>query len=149
MKGGKEMEDNMTNRDLLESRLATDFENLDNVKGEERKNLINDIAALYKLKVEEEKVDADFDDKYNRRQMEEEHFKKECELKQKELELRSKQEKHNWIIGLTTAGVTAAIALAGNIFYSIWYHKGLKFEETGTVSTHQTKNLESKMVPKR
>lgn len=139
----------MTNRELLENRLATDFELLDNAEGEEREKLIEDISALYKLKIEEDKNDLDYDDRYNKRLQEKERLDKECKFKNQELELRSKEEKNRTRVGLITAGVTAAIALMGNVFYSIWYHKGLKFEETGTVATHQTKNLESKMVPRR
>ena len=139
----------MTNRELLENRLATDFELLDNAKGEERAKLIEDISALYKLKIEEDKNDLDYDDRYNKRLQENERLDKECEFKKQELELKSKEEKNRTRVGLITAAVTFGVALMGNMFYSFWYHKGLKFEETGTVATHQTKNLESKMVPRR
>ncbi len=33
--------------------------------------------------------------------------------------------------------------------YGIWYHKGLKFEETGTVTSPMTKNLIARMLPKK
>lgn len=35
------------------------------------------------------------------------------------------------------------------VAYGIWYHKGLKFEETGTVTSPMTKNLIARMLPKK
>lgn len=35
------------------------------------------------------------------------------------------------------------------VAYGIWYHKGLKFEETGTVTSAMTKNLIARMLPKK
>lgn len=35
------------------------------------------------------------------------------------------------------------------VAYGIWYHKGLKFEETGTVTSPMTRNLITRMLPKK
>lgn len=35
------------------------------------------------------------------------------------------------------------------VAYGVWYHKGLKFEETGTVTSAMTKNLIARMLPKK
>ena len=35
------------------------------------------------------------------------------------------------------------------VAYGMWYRKGLKFEETGTVTSPMTKNLIAKMLPKK
>lgn len=35
------------------------------------------------------------------------------------------------------------------VAYGVWYHKGLKFEETGTVTSTMTKNLIARMLPKK
>lgn len=35
------------------------------------------------------------------------------------------------------------------VAYGIWYHKGLKFEETGTVTSPMTRNLIVRMLPKK
>lgn len=35
------------------------------------------------------------------------------------------------------------------VAYGIWYHKGLKFEETGTVTSAMTKNLIARMLPRK
>lgn len=35
------------------------------------------------------------------------------------------------------------------VAYGIWYHKGLRFEETGTVTSPMTKNLIARMLPKK
>lgn len=35
------------------------------------------------------------------------------------------------------------------VAYGIWYNKGLKFEETGTITSSLTRNLVTKLLPKR
>ncbi len=41
------------------------------------------------------------------------------------------------------------VAVGGWLVYDIWHRRGLKFEETGMVNSQWTKNLMSKMFPRR
>lgn len=41
------------------------------------------------------------------------------------------------------------IAVGGWICYDVWHRRGLKFEETGIVTSHWTRNLMSRMIPKK
>lgn len=46
-------------------------------------------------------------------------------------------------------GAVALEVILPIVAYGVWYKKGLKFEETGTVTSTMTRNLISKMLPKK
>lgn len=135
-------------RDLLEERIEASFSEFDEATGEKRKAIMEDIKELYKLKIEEDKADLDYDDKYNRRLMEHDHFETECKIKEKELKLKEKQNRDQKILGWITAGVTLGNLLIGVFAYNKWDKRHLFFEEHGTQTTPEGKNLTAKMLPK-
>lgn len=139
--------DNVT-RDLLEERIETAFSELNEATGEKHKAIMEDIEKLYKLKIEEDKADLDYDDKYKRRLMEHDHFETECKNKEKELKLKEKQTKDQRIGVWITAGVGLLNVLIGVFAYNKWDKRHLYFEEHGTQTTPEGKNLTSKMLPK-
>lgn len=49
---------------------------------------------------------------------------------------------------VATIATQLAIAVGGWILYDKWSARGMKFEETGHVSSKWTQNLNSKMTPK-
>ena len=59
--------------------------------------------------------------------------------------LRKDQNLDRWI-GL---GVQVGLAVGGWLVYDIWNRRGLKFEETGTITSPWTRNLVSRMLPKK
>ena len=66
------MEDNI--RDLLSGEISREIQALSNLNegSKEKSTAIDDLAKLYKLRIEESKNDWEYDEKYNRRVMEEE-----------------------------------------------------------------------------
>lgn len=114
-------------KELLGEELRSEFEALATMTpgSEEHTAAVENLEKLYKLKIEEAKVEVDNRDKENKR-------KNDDGLR-----------KFNWI----SLGVQSGLTLAGIIAYNVWYHQGLKFEETGTVRSPMTRNLMSRMLP--
>lgn len=113
-------------RKSLDEAIAKDIQDITvlNTGSEERTATVKELTELYKLRIEEDRV--------------------EMERKEKE----AQEESHaldRWInVGLQV-GLTALSLLA----YNAWYRRGLKFEETGTVTSSMTRNLMSRMLPNK
>ena len=103
---------------------------------------VDEFEKLYKLRLEEKRVEAEAEEK--RRQ-----YELECKAKEDDLVLKKKQHKTQiWTTVATVAvGVltTAAYIIADNV----WFNRGLKFEETGTFCSQTNKNHNSRMFSRR
>ena len=79
------MEDNI--RDLLSGEISREIQALSNLNAgsKEKSTAIDDLAKLYKLRIEESKNDWEYDEKYNRRVMEEEAGTRDEEMKRTQL----------------------------------------------------------------
>ena len=129
-------------KDLLNEEIATEIQNLSELKAgsDEKSSAIDDLAKLYKLRIEENKSEWDADEKYYRRVMEGEANTKDDELKQKQLEEQVKERYFR-------VGVAAAELMVPLIFYGIWMRKGFKFEETGTYTSKTFTGLINRFKP--
>lgn len=129
-------------KDLLNEEIAMEIQNLSEFKAgsDEKSSAIDDLAKLYKLRIEENKSEWDVDEKYDRRVMEEEANTKDDELKQKQLEEQVKERYFR-------VGVAAAELMVPLIFYGIWMRKGFKFEETGTYTSKTFTGLINRFRP--
>lgn len=149
-------------RGLLENEIEAMFEDLSNLEtgSEEKKSAVGDLEKLYKLKIEEYKNNWDYDEKYERRVMENEQHQRDNELKEKqitgeaetrerELVLKENQLKEQKLDRWVNLGIQVGLTCVSIFAYDRWFRRGLKFEETGTVTSPMTKNLLSKMLPKR
>lgn len=94
------------------------------IEGKGADGIYDEIETLHKLKIESEKLD------------------------QTEREQNSQREEHrkDRIVNVLTQ---AGLAVGGWFCYDIWHRRGLKFEETGAVVSQWTRNLMSKMLPKK
>ena len=129
-------------KDLSNEEIATEIQNLSELKAgsDEKSSAIDDLAKLYKLRIEENKSEWDADEKYGRRVMEGEANTKDDELKQKQLEEQVKERYFR-------VGVAAAELMVPLIFYGIWMRKGFKFEETGTYTSKTFTGLINRFKP--
>lgn len=129
-------------KDLLNEEIATEIQNLSELKtgSDEKSSAIDDLAKLYKLRIEENKSEWDADEEYDRRVMEGEANTKDDELKQKQLEEQVKERYFR-------VGVAAAELMVPLIFYGIWMRKGFKFEETGTYTSKTFTGLINRFKP--
>lgn len=120
-------------RGLLDEVIETELLNLSEIDtgSEKKSNAVKDLTELYKLRIEEVKTEQAKAD--NRA----------------EAEMRQTQAKSQTFDRWLNIGVQVGLTVGSWVMYSIWYHKGLKFEETGTVRAPMTRNLLSRMLPRK
>jgi len=79
-------------RTLLVQRIENEFENLDSmVDGEDKQKAINNLVALYKLKIEEEKIDAEYSKHRDKCNLEKTQQENDVKIKNKDIELKARQ----------------------------------------------------------
>lgn len=120
-------------RNLLGEEIKGEIQKLSslNAGSDEKSKAIDDVAKLYRLKIEEEKADTERIDLQDKRASE---------------EIQRRDQKIDRLINV---GVQAGVTIGGWIVYDIWHRRGLKFEQTGVVTSPWTRNLMSKMFPKK
>ena len=129
-------------KDLLNEEIAMEIQNLSEFKAgsDEKSSAIDDLAKLYKLRIEENKSVWDADEKYNRRVMDDESNTKDCDFKERQI---AEQVKDRYF----RVGIAAAELLIPLMCYGIWMNKGFKFEETGTFTSSTFKGLINRFRP--
>lgn len=149
-------------RDLLEKEIKSEIKGLSSLEqgSEGHSTAVESVSKLYKLKIEETKSKWDNDEKYNRRLMDKEQSYLDVKMKERqmdsdddarklELEFKRKQLHKDILVISISCGVQLLGTVIGIAAYNAWLNKGLKFEETGTITTPETKNLLSKMIPRK
>lgn len=147
-------------KDLLSEEIKTQIQDLSklNPGSAEKSKAVDDLATLYKLKIDETKMELDFDEKQARRKMDKENRLKDDALKEQQLkdensvherdelirkEQLAEQVKDRYI----RLGIAAAEIILPLIFYSKWMKKGFKFEETGTFTSTTFRGLFNRFKP--
>lgn len=127
------MADNISEQldDVIEKRLK-EFDDYD-LDSENTKQAVEAIEKLYKLKIEERKVEGELYEKQKTRENED-------DVKNKELH---EKRVDRWVNGAITVASTAASL----VFYGIWMNKGFKFEETGSFTSTTFKGLFNRFRP--
>lgn len=128
--------------ELLNKEIEASINCLSSLKAgsEERAKAIDDLTQLYKLRIEENKVEVEEADKVRQHKLEVKKLEQEVS---REAEQRKNINLDRWV----NVGVQVGLAVIGYIAYDIWHRRGLKFEETGTITSPQTRNLISRMLP--
>lgn len=129
-------------RDLLNEEIGKEIQALSSLDSgsKEKSTAIDDLTKLYKLRIEESKNDWEYDEKYNRRVMEDEASAREEEMKRTQL---SEQIKDRYF----KLGIAAAELMIPLMFYGIWMKRGFKFEETGTYTSTTFRGLFNRFRP--
>ena len=147
-------------KDLLSEEIKTQIQDLSKLDhgSAEKSKAVDDLATLYKLKIDETKMELDFDEKQARRKMDKENRLKDDALKEQQLkdensvrerdelirkEQLAEQVKDRYI----RLGIAAAEIILPLIFYSKWMKKGFKFEETGTFTSTTFRGLFNRFKP--
>ena len=147
-------------KDLLSEEIKTQIQYLSKLDpgSAEKSKAVDDLATLYKLKIDETKMELDFDEKQARRKMDKENRLKDDALKEQQLkdensvrerdelirkEQLAEQVKDRYI----RLGIAAAEIILPLIFYSKWMKKGFKFEETGTFTSTTFRGLFNRFKP--
>ena len=147
-------------KDLLSEEIKTQIQDLSKLDpgSAEKSKAVDDLATLYKLKIDETKMELDFDEKQARRKMDKENRLKDDAIKELQLkdensvrerdelirkEQLAEQVKDRYI----RLGIAAAEIILPLIFYSKWMKKGFKFEETGTFTSTTFRGLFNRFKP--
>ena len=81
--------------------------------------------------------------------MKEAQTNSEATAREKELEIKETQTKEMALDRWVNLGLQVGLTLVGIFAYDRWYRRGLKFEETGTITSPMTRNLISRMLPNK
>ena len=122
-------------RDLLGEVIKTEIRNLSTLDAgsKEKSTAIEDLAKLYRLRIEETRNEWDFNEKYESRDSDMQFKKNQLEEQVKDRYFR---------LGVEAAGIILPL-----IFYGIWMRKGFKFEETGTFTSTTFRGLFNRFRP--
>lgn len=147
-------------KDLLSEEIKTQIQDLSKLDpgSAEKSKAVDDLATLYKLKIDETKMELDFDEKQARRKMDKENRLKDDAIKEQQLKEENSVRERDELIRkeqLTEQvkdryirlGIAAAEIILPLIFYSKWMKKGFKFEETGTFTSTTFRGLFNRFKP--
>lgn len=122
----------------IESRI-NELKNLD-IASETKSKAIDDISKLHRLRMEEIKVENERQNNLTQNELEKKKFIDEKETK------RAQRKERLIEFGLT--GANLLVTVGGYVWYNKWHKRNLKFEETGSFCSSQSRNLISSMIPK-
>lgn len=122
-------------KDLLGEEIKTEIRDLSTLEpgSKEKSTAIDDLAKLYRLRIEETKNEWDFNEKYDTRES-------DNILKKDQLEEQVKD--RYFRLGLEAAGIILPM-----IFYAVWMKRGFRFEETGTYTSTTFRGLFNRFKP--
>lgn len=129
-------------KNLLNEEISAEIQALSSLAtgSKEKSVAIKDLAVLYKLRIEESKLESDADDKYNRRVVEENSNTRDEEFKRMQL---NEQVKDRYF----KLGMAAADLILPLIFYGVWMRRGFRFEEKGTFTSTTFRGLFTRFRP--
>ncbi len=137
-------EDVKTLKERLEEELSRQLDELADfhVGTDEQRKAINNLEVLYRLKLEEDKLDVSYNEGLKKNEIEE----KKLEItKSENQEKKDNISKDRWVkIGLEAGGLVLPL-----LFYGKWMKAGFKFEETGTFVSQTFRGLFSHFRPTR
>ena len=147
-------------KELLNEEIAAEIQAISSLDSgsEEKSKAIEDLAKLYRLRIEETKSELDAEDKRSRRTLESEANVRENEIKKSQLDeqikadVQDEQYKRSQLDEQVKGryfklGIAAAELLIPIMFYGIWMRKGFKFEETGTYTSTTFRGLFNRFRP--
>ena len=147
-------------KELLNEEIAAEIQAISSLNSgsEEKSKAIEDLAKLYRLRIEETKSELDAEDKRSRRTLESEANVRENEIKKSQLDeqikadVQEEQYKRSQLDEQVKdryfkLGIAAAELLIPLMFYGIWMRKGFKFEETGTYTSTTFRGLFNRFRP--
>lgn len=134
------MEDEISS--LLNEAINTQISDLAGLEtgSEEKSKAIDDLAKLYKLRIDETKMELEDSEREARRLVEDSQHDDDVSLQRKQLK---EQVCDRW----TKLGIAAAELVLPLIFYGVWMKKGLKFEETGAFTSTTFRGLINRFRP--
>lgn len=126
----------------------------------EQTEAVKNLTALYEARINEEKVQLDAEDKREKREMDREQHRADEALKksqaadeaaarERDLQLKEAQMEDQKVDRLMRAGIAMVEIGLPLVCYGHWFRKGLKFEETGSITSSMMRNLINKFKTKK
>ena len=130
-------------KELLDDAIETEINNLNSASDtDEKSEVIKNLAALHKLRIEEIKTETEIEERSERRIMDKENHENDTNLKEVQIH-------ENTLDRYVKVGIAAAELVLPLMFYGVWMSRGLRFEETGTFTSQTFKNLFNRFKPTR
>ena len=122
-------------RNLLDEEIKAEIEALSSMQfgSNEHLTATENLATLYKLRVDETKTALDFEEKSENRKNDDEFKKNQLAEQVKDRYFR--------------LGTAAAELILPLMFYAIWMRRGFKFEESGTYTSTTFRGLFNRFRP--
>lgn len=119
-------------KNMMDEEIKSQIEAISNLPSgsKEKAGAIDDLAQLYKLRIEQVKAEMDLDDKIDARDSED-------RFKQEQIRERAKDRYIN--LGMTAASIVLPL-----VFNWVWMNRGFKFEKDGTYTSTTFRNLFSR-----
>ena len=129
-------------KNLLAEEIKSEIQDLSSLSpgSKEKSTAIEDLAQLYKLKIEESKLDIERTEKIERRVMDTNIQNNDTTLKDFQM---SEQVKDRYF----RLGIAAAEIILPLVFYAAWMKRGFKFEEKGTYTSTTFRGLFNRFKP--
>lgn len=136
-------------KDLLGKEIKTQIRDLSGLPtgSKEKSDAIDDLVQLYKLRIDETKIELEFEEKRERRSMEADQSNREVDVRESEEQLKKDQLDEQVKDRYFRLGIAAAEIVLPLIFYASWMRKGFKFEETGAYTSTTFKGLFNRFRP--
>ena len=134
----------MSIKTVLNEEILSEIEELNKVAvgTDEHKAAVDALAKLLDKSIEMDRVDLEYQDKYDSRV-------EELDLKREELELKKQQEKHEKRDQMIKNGLTA-VSVIGGFALTVWGTKAsFKFEKDGVITTIMGRGFIQKLLPKK
>ena len=138
----------MDTEELLDEAIVNGFAKLGETKAgsTEQEKATENVAKLYKLRLEEKKIELDHREKMDRMEMEDKQHGDELEIKEHDMAAADRKEKHeklqNWAqVGIDVVG---KVVLPAGAFIL-----GMLFEETGTITSFFNKQAMGNLFRRR
>lgn len=113
-----------------------DIEKLPN--GKEREDAIGALQKLANMRIEERKADQ------AQIEIENHEIESDRDWTTKRASLRNQK-----IDRFVEVGLQVALTAGSLLAYNVWLNRGLRFEETGTITSPMTRNLLSRLLPRK
>lgn len=101
---------------------------------------LDNVVKLYRLGLDDARIENDANDKYYRNELESQKHEDELKNREQQAEEQKKDQ-------LIKYGFEGAKILLPMIFYGIWMRRGFKFEETGTFTSTTFRGLFNRFRP--
>lgn len=115
---------------------------------EEKSKATHVLSELYKLRIDEKKLDAASKEQADRSELERDKHFLESQVKDDERVLKEAQHDAQKLDRWLNFGLAVGQAVIMVIAYDVWNRRGLRFEEEGTIRSPHTRGLLSNMIPK-